>query len=310
MTLRFSIVVPTLNRRQMLATALASIRAQGWPGTQVIVADGGSNDGTLDDLRGAPELEVVSGPDRGVYDAFNRGIARANGDLIGILNSDDSYEPGAFAAAAAALAPGIAAVCGTAVIFSEAGIVARFDDVLDKSLASPRAALIHAGCSINARFFRPDAMKRIGAFRVDFRYVADRDWLLRWYEAGLTTATIPDVVYRYRQHAGSLTFDADRRRERGLRKELIRLARHWRNSDQASPETSHAAMLLEGRCVAVLAAQALRAGRLGESAHWLFQRDGRPSLAPLLAAACGGVDRAREGAQATFTRSRGLASPT
>jgi len=310
MTPRFSIVVPTLNRRQMLATALASIRAQGWAETQVIVADGGSTDGTLDDLRGAPDVELVSGPDRGVYDAFNKGIARANGDLIGILNSDDCYEPGAFAAAAAALSPGAAAVCGTALIFAEHGIVARFDDVRDKTVSSPRSALISAGCSVNARFFRPDAVARVGAFHVDYRYVADRDWLVRWYEAGLTTVTIPDVVYRYRQHAGSLTFDADRRRERGLREELIQLARHWRDDGEASAATRRAAMLLEGRCVGMLAAQAMRAGRFGESALWLFQRDGRPSFAPLLAAACGGMDRARQGALASFARSRRLVSPT
>jgi glycosyltransferase involved in cell wall biosynthesis len=275
----------------------------------VIVADGGSSDGTLDDLRGDPAIELVSGPDRGVYDAFNKGIARATGDLIGILNSDDCYEPGAFAAAAAALVPGADAVCGTALVSSEHRIVARFDDARDKTLASPRNALISAGCSINARFFRRDAMVRVGAFNADYRYVADRDWLVRRYEAGLTTAAIPDVVYRYRQHADSLTFDADRCREQGLRQELIHLARHRRDNREASAQTMRAAMLLEGRCVGALAAQAMPAGRLAESARWLFQRDGRPSLAPLLAAACGGVDRARQGAEASFARSRRLMSP-
>jgi glycosyltransferase involved in cell wall biosynthesis len=294
MPLRFSIVVPTLNRRQMINVALASIRAQQWPDVQVIVADGGSTDGTVEELRDRRDIELVSGPDRGVYDAFNKGIARANGDLVGILNSDDSYEPGAFAAVASALPPDAAAVCGTALVVDDKGIVATFDDPRDKSLASSYTALIGAGCSLNARFFRRDAVARVGPFSLDYQYVSDRDWLVRWYELGLRTTTIPDIVYRYRQHAGSLTFDADRRREWAMRKELIRLARRWRHDAEASAETKRAANVLEGRCVATLAARAIRTGHLAEFGQWLLKRDGRPSLDPLVAATRGIVDRAAQ----------------
>src|SRR5258708_20722309 len=103
MTLRFSIIVPTLDRREMLLTALASIRAQTWPDSEIIVVDGGSTDGTVEAMRREPDICFIAGPDRGVYDAFNRGIERATGDGVGVLNSDDCFAPGAFSAAARAV---------------------------------------------------------------------------------------------------------------------------------------------------------------------------------------------------------------
>ncbi len=295
MSPRFSIVVPTLNRRQMLSGAIESIRAQHWPDTQIIVVDGGSTDGTVEEFGNERDIEFSSGPDRGVYDAFNKGLARATGDLVGILNSDDCYEPGAFAAAVSAIAADASAVCGTALVVDDAGIVATFDDPRDKSLTSPYCALMSAGCSLNARFFRRDAMARIGPFSLDYQYVSDRDWLVRWYESGMSTTTIPDVVYRYRQHAGSLTFD--RRRELILREDLIRLARHWRDAPIASAETARTAVLLEGRCIAALAAAALRNGHWNELRRLLFESEGRSSAAPLVSVIRGSLDWAAQAMQ-------------
>jgi glycosyltransferase involved in cell wall biosynthesis len=289
MALRFSIVIPTLDRREMLGEALASVRAQQSPDTEVIVVDGGSTDGTIEELRRQPDIRLVAGPDRGVYDAFNKGIACATGDIVGILNSDDCYEPGTFAAVAGAFGPRIQAVCGTSLIVADGHVTGTLDDEAAKSLASPRITLI-GSCTPNARFFRRESMMRVGPFSLDYRFVSDRDWLTRWYEAGLSTATIPNVVYRYRQHAGSMTFDADRRHEWPIREELLRLARRWRNDVGASAETRRIAGFLEGRCVAMLAASALRNGQIVEFGRWLFERDGRRSITPLISVIRGGVD--------------------
>src|SRR4029077_17361635 len=143
MTLRFSIIVPTLDRREMLQTALASIRAQAWPDTEIIVVDGGSTDGTVEAMAREPGICLVAGPDRGVYDAFNRGIERAAGEVVGILNSDDCYDPGAFSDVAAAFAadPGAQAVCGTALVVAHDRVTAILDKEADKSLASSRTTL-------------------------------------------------------------------------------------------------------------------------------------------------------------------------
>lgn len=289
MALRFSIIVPTLNRRPMLRDAIASVRAQCWDEVEIIVVDGGSTDGTLDDMRAEHDIRLISEPDRGVYDAFNKGIACASGDVVGILNSDDYYEPGAFAAVAEKFAPNVHSVCGTSLVVDGDQVVEVFDDEAAKELASPRVTLI-GSCTPNARFFRRDAMARIGPFSLDYKYVSDRDWLTRWYEAGLLTATVPQIVYRYRQHPGSLTFDADRRREVSIREDLIWLARRWRDDVGASAETRRMATLLEGRSVATLAAHALREGRWASLLRRLFEREGRLSIAPVACMLIAGID--------------------
>jgi glycosyltransferase involved in cell wall biosynthesis len=289
MTLRFSVIIPTLNRRHMLRSALASVRAQHWPNVEIIVVDGGSNDGTLQELESHGDVRLIRGPDRGVYDAWNKGIARAEGDIIGILNSDDCYEPGAFAAVASAMTDAVLSVCGTALLVENDRVVTRFDNAADKSLASPRTTLI-GSCAPNARFFRRSAMAKVGAFSLDYKYVSDRDWLTRWYEAGLVTAAIPNVVYRYQQHPGSLTFDADRRGEIAIRAELVQLARHWRKTVGARDETRHCATMLEGRCRAYLAIRAAREGRFEEIRCWLIEADGHASMGPLAAIVSSGPD--------------------
>jgi glycosyltransferase involved in cell wall biosynthesis len=282
MTLRFSIIVPTLDRREMLQTALASIRAQAWPDTEIIVVDGGSSDGTVEEMVKHSNICLLKGPDKGVYDAFNKGIARATGDIIGVLNSDDLYEPGAFSAVAAAFAadPNAAAVCGTAILFEEERILAEFNRDSDKALSSPRVSLI-GSCVPNARFFRRSAMAKAGPFSLEYQYVSDRDWLTRWYELGLKTVSIPQRVYRYRQHRGSLTFRALRPNELAIRSELLELARRWRDDATASRETRRCAILLEGRCIATFVLLSLRDRQLADALRWIFVDNGRWSIAPI-----------------------------
>jgi hypothetical protein len=292
MTLRFSIVVPTLDRREMLLSAIASIRAQNWPSVETIVVDGGSVDGTIGHISMLPDVCLLKGPDRGVYDAFNKGIARATGDVIGILNSDDRYEPGSFAAVAEAFArnPGAHAICGSATLMEDERIVATFEDDATKLMTSPYTVLIGQPMP-NARFFRRSAMPGIGAFSLDYPYVADRDWLMRWREAGLMTVAIPQRVYRYRQHADSMTYGPRGPRTAGIRADLLALAQNWRSNPATSRQARHAAALLEGRCRAMLALGALSRGHIVEAAHLLLTSAGRPSLAPLGYVICSAADR-------------------
>jgi hypothetical protein len=173
----------------------------------------------------------------------------------------------------------VQSVCGTALVVCDDRVVERFDRDFDKSLASPRTALI-GSCATNARFFRRAAIERVGNFSLAYKYVSDRDWLTRWHEARLVTIPISKIVYRYQQHPGSLTFDADRRRELQIREELVRLARHWKET-KATPETRRIAAMLEGRCVAYLAIACARDKRLADAWHWLTDDGGRVSFGPI-----------------------------
>jgi glycosyltransferase involved in cell wall biosynthesis len=95
--LRFSVVVPTLNQGDTIEDTLRSILEQDYSNVEIIVADGGSCDGTAAVLdRYRPHLaRVFKGPDRGQSDAINKGFRAASGDILCWLNSDDYFLPGA-----------------------------------------------------------------------------------------------------------------------------------------------------------------------------------------------------------------------
>lgn len=91
--MKITIVTPCFNSEATIGDCVASIASQDYENIEHIVVDGGSTDRTLEILRsnGVPEASVLRGPDEGIYDAMNKGIRAASGDVIGILNSDDMY---------------------------------------------------------------------------------------------------------------------------------------------------------------------------------------------------------------------------
>ena len=283
MALRFSIITPTFNRRDMLAEALDSVARQDWPAIEHIVVDGGSTDGTLELVASCPELRLIGGPDQGVYDALNKGIAAATGEIVCFLNSDDMFEPGALSAAAAAFAAdsNCDSVCGAARLTTEGEAIEVYDREADKRLTSARTALLGASM-INARFFRKRALERIGAFSLAYRIVSDRDFLVRAITQGLRTRPIRPLVYTYRRHHASLSFSGEAAQRPVIWQELLAVARHWATADEASPETKHVARTLEGRCLGRLVQSELRAGRPGDA--WRVIAHGERGLLGNLAA--------------------------
>ncbi len=107
MTPLVSIVMPSFNQAEFIEAAIASVLNQDYPRLELIVADGGSTDGTPEILRRIQarnsRLRWFSEPDKGAANAINKAVARVRGTLIGWLNSDDLYTPGAVGRAVAAL---------------------------------------------------------------------------------------------------------------------------------------------------------------------------------------------------------------
>jgi Glycosyl transferase family 2 len=293
--MRFSIITPVLNRRELLREAIASLDAQGQNNVEHIVVDGGSVDGTLEMLGAHPNIIVVQDRRRGLYDAINLGVEHGSGDVIGLLNSDDTYGPGALRAVERAfvLNPHADAVCGAAELFNADGVLARYNAHADLALDC-HAALVGA-CIINARFFRRHVFERCGLFSLDFPLVADREFLVRTLVAGMVTASTDAVVYRYRSHGGSLTLSARPDQADAMRGELLRLARTIVTKADAGPELRWRARALEGRCLARSVINSLSAGDFIAAIRALVMRDGRPSLAPLFAVGYGTLDVLRIG---------------
>jgi glycosyltransferase involved in cell wall biosynthesis len=209
-----TIITPTLNRANFLASAIESVRRQAYRPIQHIIVDGGSTDDTLELLAHYPGLEIITGRDDGIYDALNKGLALAKGEVIGFLNSDDLYIGEVFAAAVIRFKadPTLDAVCGGARIVSEGTEGRRELAYLnDEAVKSMTIHDIGGPPSlINGRFFRSSVFEKIGKFDPRFRIAGDQEFLLRACINQIKSISLPDIVYEYRQHPGSMTLSGRR----------------------------------------------------------------------------------------------------
>jgi len=179
--LRFSIVMPSFNQAHFIERSLNSVLNQEYEGTELIVMDGGSRDGTREilDRYSRHIASWRSEPDQGQSDALNKGFACATGEIYGWLNSDDLYLPGAFHHAAHIFA----AHPQVDVVYGDWLSIDRTDGVTERwpALAPSRGRLVTEGvfCNAQAMFWRRSLHARVGAFDLQLHYTMDYDLILR-----------------------------------------------------------------------------------------------------------------------------------
>lgn len=202
MSLHISVITAVFNRAETLGEALRSVRDQRCPNIEHIVIDGGSTDGTLDVLaayRGGI-AKMISEPDGGLYDALNKGIREASGDVVGFMHADDQFaSPMALARIAAEFEdPAVGAVYGDLIYVKKNDIsqVVRYW----RAGQYRRAQLTQGWMPPHPTFYvRRDIYSRFGMFDTRYRIAADYENMLRILWRGqVQAAYIPEVLVRMR----------------------------------------------------------------------------------------------------------------
>jgi glycosyltransferase involved in cell wall biosynthesis len=211
MPVAFSIVTPCLNAEATIEQTLRSVRTQGVEPLEHVVVDGVSTDRTLEILRAADgPVRFVSEPDNGLSDAMNKGIRLARNDVIGWLNADDVYLPGALARVQEAFAarPDALWATGRCLIIDGDGNeirkgVTRYKDALLRRWSFP-LFLTQNFVSSPATFVRREAFDEVGFFEERFRYSMDYDV---WLKLGRRSApiVIDEPLACFRMAEGSLS---------------------------------------------------------------------------------------------------------
>jgi glycosyltransferase involved in cell wall biosynthesis len=208
-----TIVTPSFNAATTIRETLASVRAQEVEGVEHIVVDGGSTDGTLDILRETPGLRWISEPDRGLADAMNKGIAMATGEILGELNADDVYAPGALRAVGEAFAmhPDAEWLTGRCTIIDGSGEEIRRGVTRYKNALLRRYSfglyLTHNFVSAPATFFRTGVLRALGGF--DLRYTASLDYDLQLKFARRGDPVVLDrELARFRMTEGTISMSS------------------------------------------------------------------------------------------------------
>jgi glycosyltransferase involved in cell wall biosynthesis len=186
-----SVITVVLNGAKTLEHCVESVVEQDYPNIEHLVVDGGSSDNTVDILKRI-DTHVdrwISEPDRGISDAYNKGIALSHGEIIGLLNCDDWYSPNAIWKVVQAFADG-----HTDVAY---GFMQYWKDSQTPSfLVECDHRKLISGMTIGhpTVFASRSLYERVGLFRLDFRLAMDYEWLLRSVSAGATFTRIPEVI--------------------------------------------------------------------------------------------------------------------
>ena len=283
-----TIITPSFNSGETILRALESVPHRSESAIEHIVVDGGSLDGTLGLLASFAGVESISEPDRGLYDALNKGITRARGEFVGFLNSDDWYEEGALVAVLAVLndSPDVDVVSGGArfVVLDGSGE----DQTVGADDSSEVVALsiesVAKAPNINARFFRRTFLQRVGKFEFErYPLAADRDFLFRAALLRPKQISLSEQIYCYLSHPGSKTLHGGWRQGLSVHRENLQMAEAYLTNPSLTKHDTQFMKDWHGVCSTRLAASEILNGNLMpgiKSALLGMKRSGRwPKIA-------------------------------
>ncbi|MDW8381966.1 MAG: glycosyltransferase family 2 protein [Verrucomicrobiota bacterium] len=250
--MRFSIITPSFRPGPWLRLCIASVADQN-VSLEHIVQDAGSDDGTLEWLRHEPRIRLWVEPDQGMYDAINRGLRRATGEICAWLNADEQYLPGALEMVSRYFEqhPEVDVLFGNVIMVDPHGHY-----LFHRKVEPPRLAhtwTCHLSIYSCGMFFRRRLVDP-GGFWLDptWRCGGDGEWMVRLLRAGIQMAAVDQFTSVFTWTGLNLSRQALAQSEqrrlrqtaplwmRGLRPWWIlthRFRRWWRGSYRQAPFT-------------------------------------------------------------------------
>ncbi|MDR2727033.1 MAG: glycosyltransferase [Deltaproteobacteria bacterium] len=211
----FTVITVCRNAGGTLGRTLRSVADQTYPHIEYIVIDGASTDGSVAMIRACPAVTAwISEPDTGIAEAFNKGLARATGEWVGILNADDWYEPDA-------LVRVIEAAYDADIVH---GAVRYWESDTPKEVYYPRQDRLTWEMTIShpAVFVRRSVYEAEGGFDPAFSLTMDYELLLRLYVRGYRFKELGDTILANMRHGGA----SDRRWTQALQEAARAKLRH------------------------------------------------------------------------------------
>lgn len=199
---KISIVTPSYNQGQFLEQTMRSVFDQNYPNLEYIVIDGGSSDESASIIKKYENRLIYwqSKPDKGQTDAINIGLEHCTGDIVGWLNSDDIYLPGALHKVAAAFQDAsVDVVHGGRVMIDEKGRTIGWNPAIPFDPQSYGFTV----CS-ETTFWRAELGARVGKLNTDLVFAMDLEFFSRLYQQG-KFLTLTDYIGGFRCHADSKT---------------------------------------------------------------------------------------------------------
>jgi glycosyltransferase involved in cell wall biosynthesis len=190
--MKVSIITIVRNAERYVERTVRSVLAQDYPDREYIFIDGGSTDGTLARIEAFRQsIDVlVSEPDKGISDAWNKGLAIAKGEIIGLLNAGDEHDASAISRSVAAIRAGAELTYGdTDLVDDDGRVIMTNRGRFHLWKYSAGIGFYHPSCFATRALY-----DRVGGFDLNLRYAMDTDWIVR--------AAVAGAVIR---HAGSRT---------------------------------------------------------------------------------------------------------
>lgn len=199
---KISIITPTYNSENTLDGTINALLRQTFSDFEYIIIDGASKDGTVDRIKSyisqfekkGVTVRIISEPDKGVYDAMNKGISLAKGELVGITNSDDWYEDNALEVIWNKFSDGKVDLRNSMIY----GIERVWKDGKIFNLQRRGAAFISESVLPHSTFFVSKSVyDKFGAFDLSVKVLADYDFICRCVSQGVKLEEVDVVISNF-----------------------------------------------------------------------------------------------------------------